>query len=325
MDRTERFYRIERLLRDRGCVAIAALLEDLGISRATFKRDLEYLRERMHAPIVWDRERGGYELRESEQSKSWQLPGLWFSAKEIHALLMLEHLLETLQPSLLGRHVRPLQARIAKLLETGDQPAEEVRRRIRVLPMAARELDAERFETIASAVLARRRVRIRHYNRLDDAHVERTISPQRLVHYRYNWYVEAWCHLRNDLRLFAVDAIEEAQLTGERVKEISMATLDASLGAGFGIFAGKAARRAVLQFAPLRARWVSKESWHPAQSGSMQLDGSYVLELPYGDERELMLEILKYGAEVKVLAPPDLAEKVAAALREAAAQYPQPV
>lgn len=322
MDRTERFYRIERLLRQRGCMALEGFLGDLGVSRATFKRDLEYLRDRMHAPIVWNRERGGYELRESGQSASWQLPGLWFSAQEIHALLMLEHLLETLQPGLLGRHVRPLRARVARLLESGDQSAAEVRRRIRVLPMAARELDAGRFETIASAVLARRRVLIRHYKRLDDSHVERVISPQRLVHHRYNWYVEAWCHLRGDLRLFAIDAIEAAQLTGERAKEVAAATLDASLGVGFGIFAGRAPQRAVLQFSPLRARWVSKEIWHPAQKGSLQLDGSYVLELPYGDERELLLEILKYGAHVKVLAPESLVTKVAAALAEAVAQYP---
>ena len=58
MDRTERFYRIQRLLEQRRHVSRDALIEDLGVSRATLKRDLAYLRDRMMVPIEWDRERG---------------------------------------------------------------------------------------------------------------------------------------------------------------------------------------------------------------------------------------------------------------------------
>lgn len=60
MDRTERFYKTDQLLNDRTVVPINTFLEDLGISLATFKRDLEYMRERLNAPIQWDREAGGY-------------------------------------------------------------------------------------------------------------------------------------------------------------------------------------------------------------------------------------------------------------------------
>ena len=51
MDRTERFYKIEELLRQRKAVSFAALQAELEVSRSTLKRDLEYLRTRMHAPI----------------------------------------------------------------------------------------------------------------------------------------------------------------------------------------------------------------------------------------------------------------------------------
>jgi len=53
VDRTERFCKIEMLIRNRGCVSFAALLEELGVSPATLKRDLEYLRSRMNAPIAY--------------------------------------------------------------------------------------------------------------------------------------------------------------------------------------------------------------------------------------------------------------------------------
>ncbi|HSJ98533.1 MAG TPA: transcriptional regulator, partial [Myxococcota bacterium] len=132
MNATERLYRIDNLLRQRRCVPLKEFLADLGVSRATFKRDLDTMRDRMNAPIVWDRELGGYRFEEQPGAgPRYQLPGLWFSPREAEALLTMHQLLESLQPSLLGAHVKPLLARITALLATGDRSAREVRRRIR--------------------------------------------------------------------------------------------------------------------------------------------------------------------------------------------------
>lgn len=54
MSRAERLYTIERLLRERRAVPLGDFLQQLDVSRATFKRDMEYLRERLNAPIIWD-------------------------------------------------------------------------------------------------------------------------------------------------------------------------------------------------------------------------------------------------------------------------------
>lgn len=103
MDRTERFYRIDQLLHEYRVVPLPVFLDSLGVSRATFKRDLEYLRDRLHAPIVWDRDRGGYRVGQaSPGARQYELPGLWLNASEIHALLTMQHLLEHLQPGLLA-------------------------------------------------------------------------------------------------------------------------------------------------------------------------------------------------------------------------------
>ncbi|MCC7490274.1 MAG: WYL domain-containing protein [Gammaproteobacteria bacterium] len=326
MDRTERFYRMQRLLEQRRCVPREVFIEDLGVSRATLKRDLAYLRDRMQVPIEWDRGRGGYFLdAESasgdQRSRSFQLPGLWFSAEEVHALLTMEQLLERLQPGLLAQQVRPLRERIRKILGTGDFAAEEVTRRIRVLQMGARTVEPAHFQAIASALLSRRRLRIRHHRRGTDEVMEREVSPQRLIHYRDNWYLDAWCHLRRALRTFAVDAIRDARIAGRAAREVPDAALDAALEGGYGIFAGPVAHTAVLRFSPVRARWVSRESWHPQQEGHFELDGAWILKLPYSDPRELVMDILKYGSEVEVLAPAALRRTVIAELDAAARQY----
>ena len=62
MDRTERFHLIDQMLSNRRVVSRQQFLDALEVSPATFKRDLEYLRDRLAAPIVWDRERPGVTL-----------------------------------------------------------------------------------------------------------------------------------------------------------------------------------------------------------------------------------------------------------------------
>ena len=95
-------------------------------------------------------------------------------------------------------------------------------------------------------------------------------------------------------------------MVAKRARDVSEKSLDATLGSGFGIFSGHQTETAILQFNPKRARWVSREHWHSQQEGDFELDGSYILKVPYSDPRELIMDILKYGADVKVLGPKSL-------------------
>ena len=323
MERTERFYKIQNLLRSRHFVSTQDFLAELGISRATFKRDLEYLRDRMHAPIVYDRDQQAYGFDPAiADSELWQLPGLWFSADELQALLTMDRLLGDLQPGVLSELIAPLRKRLRGLLESGEHSAEDIARRIRILTMGSRRVAPAHFRTIATAVLTRKRLVLRHQRRQDGAVIDREVSPQRLVHYRDNWYLDAYCHQRRALRTFGLDAIETAVVMPDKeAKEISEDTLERHYASGYGIFAGTATHEAVLQFSASSARWVSRETWHPGQAGTPQLDGTYLLRFPYAQEPELVMDILKYGADVQVLAPESLRRAVAEKLRAAAKLY----
>ena len=323
MERTERFYKIQNLLRSRHFVSMQDFMSELGVSRATFKRDLEYLRDRMCAPIVYDRDQKAYGFDPAvADSTLWQLPGLWFSADELQALLTMDRLLGDLQPGVLSELIAPLRKRLRGLLESGEHSAEDIARRIKILSMGSRRVAPAHFRTIATAVLTRKRLRLRHQRRQDGEVIDREVSPQRLVHYRDNWYLDAWCHKRQALRTFGLDAIETAMVVPDKdVKAISEDTLERHYASGYGIFAGSATRDAVLQFGASSARWVSRETWHPEQIGTPQLDGTYLLQFPYAQEPELVMDILKYGADVQVLAPESLRNAVAAKLRAAAQLY----
>jgi len=323
MERTERFYKIQSLLRGRHFVSTQDFMSELGISRATFKRDLEYLRDRMRAPIVYDRDQQAYGFDPAiADSQLWQLPGLWFSADELQALLTMDRLLGDLQPGVLSELIAPLRKRLRGLLESGEHSADDIARRIKILSMGSRRVAPAHFRTIATAVLTRKRLQLRHQRRQDGEVIDREVSPQRLVHYRDNWYLDAWCHKRQALRTFGLDAIETAMVVPDKeAKEIGEDTLERHYASGYGIFAGSATQDAVLQFGASSARWVSRETWHPEQIGTPQLDGTYLLQFPYAQEPELVMDILRYGADVQVLAPESLRQAVAEKLRAAAKLY----
>ena len=91
------------------------------------------------------------------------------------------------------------------------------------------------------------------------------------------------------------------------------------LGSGYGIFSGKDVKWATLKFSPLRARWVASEKWHRKQVGKLLEDGSYELKVPYSNDPELLMDILKYGADCEVVGPEELRERVAKEVERMAA------
>jgi predicted DNA-binding transcriptional regulator YafY len=327
MNQTERLYKIEQILHDRRNASFAELQEELEVSRATLKRDLQFLRHRLNAPIIYDRDANGYRFDVPDRyAPKHQLPGLWFNASEIHALLMMQQLLEEVQPGLLGPHIAPLQTRLQSLLgsvSSGDQgkaPA-EIAKRVRILHAHKRRTELRHFELIASTLLKRRRLKIRHFSRGRNEESEREISPQRLVHYRDNWYLDAWCHLRQDLRSFAIDAIRSADILEIAADEVAETELNRVLAAGYGIFSGSETEWAKLKFQPEQARWVMEEQWHPQQRTALEADGSLILELPYANPTELVMDILRHGSGVEVLGPESLRNTLKLELKAAVENY----
>jgi predicted DNA-binding transcriptional regulator YafY len=87
---------------------MAQLMEDLEVSRATINRDLELMRDQMHAPIVWDRDAGAYRLEaEGHTGPAYMLPGLWLTPQQAYAFLTMQNMVEKIAPSLLGPFLNP--------------------------------------------------------------------------------------------------------------------------------------------------------------------------------------------------------------------------
>jgi predicted DNA-binding transcriptional regulator YafY len=112
------------------------------------------------------------------------------------------------------------------------------------------------------------------------------------------------------LRSFSIDAIKALEISGETALEVDAAELNRELESGYGIFSGAETREAVLRFSPEIARWISRETWHPQQDSDYDENGYYILRVPYSQDTELVMDILKYGGEVEVMAPVELRTRV---------------
>jgi len=306
MDRYERILTLHRILKSaRYPVPFARLKEDLGCSRATLYRDINFLRDTLGAPI----ESGDGDeaaLRYAAEGERFELPGLWLSSEELAALLALNELLGRSDPGVLAGALAPFRARIERLLSDHSSGRALPIERIRVLASGSRMLDQAAFRTVASALLNRQRLKFRYRARSTDAQTERVVSPQRLAHYRDNWYLDAWDHSRDALRSFALDRI------------------DAHLASSYGIFSGAPKAWATIRFSPHAARWVADEHWHSQQQGSRLADGRYELKLPYSNSRELLMDVLKYGPDAEVIAPVPLREEMKILLQLALGAYQNP-
>ncbi len=332
MNKTARLYKIEMLIRQRGQISLAAMLKEMEISRATLKRDLEQLRDQLGAPIVYDRDANAYRFEgefrgagvaTAGRQTRHELPGLWFNERELYSLLMAHQLLSEIDSNgMLSRHLQPLLDRIHELLGPGGQDdTKALMRRVRIVSALRRPVPGEFFERVGEALLRRRRLHMRYLTRGRGQVSERDVSPQRLVHYKNTWYLDAWCHTRDKLLRFALDAIQVASVTEQRAKDVALKQVEAEMDAGYGIYAGGTPRWATLHFSAQAAPWISREQWHPDQQGRWLVAGGYELKLPYVDETELVMDVLRQGEQVQVIEPAALREAVRKRLGLAVAAY----
>ncbi len=320
MDKFDRIYQLNDCVKNtRTAISLTEIQNRLECSKATAKRIISYYRDFLAAPLIYDPDIGGYRLDHAQQA--YELPGLWFNDSELFALMISHRLLTDIQPGLLHEKIQPIRQRIEKLLTNKKLGGDELDKRIRILQMAYRPVDLSKFRTIASAVVQQCRMQMLYHGRQRDKISERQVSPQRIVYYRDNWYLDAWCHEREALRTFAIDRIEPVKLLEQPALEMTEQQLDELLTNSYGIFAGPAIHTAHLRFSPYAAKWVADEQWHPQQKTQIDRHGNLQLWVPYHNPTELIRDILKYGDQVEVLAPEALRQAIASTLQNAAKQY----
>lgn len=294
-------------------------MQELGCSQATLYRLIAELRDNLGAPLEQDDDGRGYYYDRSLVG-NFELPGLWISPDELQALLTARHVLGNVQPGLLDEELDGVQQRINQLLDRQGLDFSAQPERIQIRHDAGRPVPAKLFESVLKALFQRHRLQITYHGRRRDDISQRKISPQRLIAYRDRWYLAAWCHQAKDFRSFALERIRAMELLESECEELPADRISQHFDQTFGIFSGPAHDRARLRFSAEASRWAADEVWHPDQQGSW--DGQcWVLEVPFGHQRELLMNILSHGKDIEVLGPDSLRQAVKLSFEQALRHY----
>jgi proteasome accessory factor C len=316
MNKWEKVVLLDRLLKNsKYCVPLKKILRELSCSDATFHRVRDFMQTNLNAPISYSRKYKGY-YYENNDEVSFELPGFWLTKNEIDALLCIDMAVENLQQGFLGEILKPIRSRFEAMLKAQRSSLSSLRKKIRIIPICSRGCNDDIFRIVSSAIINDKRLKIRHVNLADNTISERTISPQALVRYRDNWYVDAYCHLRNGLRSFALNRIKTADIDDEKFQKVSQHDMESFFASSYGIFNGTAEHVAVINFSGIAAREVCDEKWHPKQEGEWINGDVYRLTFPYGNSHELEMDILKWGKYACVVEPEDLKENIKVKITE---------
>ena len=275
LDQTQRLHRL--LLSHRYPLPLRVIAEELECSEKTAKRAIDYLRDSCNAPLEYVREpRGWAYTRPADQV---QLPGLWLTGEDLQALTSLLHLIGNLSDGLLREDFKAIEDQVERMLTARGMRKDELDRHIRILPIFHRNQTGTQFNGVAEALMRSRQIKVRYVS-YEGKTTDRILSPQTLVHYRENWYLDAWCHLKRDLRTFALARIQKIELLNTEAEKIAQSHLEQHFSQSYGIFSGAPKHTAKLRFMPAVAREIAMQQWHPQQQG--EWDGTnYLLTLPY--------------------------------------------
>ncbi|WP_319380512.1 transcriptional regulator [Thiomicrorhabdus sp.] len=298
-------------------VALKVLADRLNCSPRTVRRYVEELSLQRQAPWFVDR---NWVHLDRPRLQQLELDGFWLSSQELESLFALNAALEQLSKGILVQQLLPIKERILSIL--GEPKVSEILvNRIKILEIAQRQVNDQIFNRVVQALSENKRLQLKYWNRKENRLSRRTVSPLQLVRYKDNWYLDAYCHQKDAFRSFSIDAIQSCELLTQPVIQHNQDELKHHYESSYGIFNGIAEQVAELKFTPYMRRWMENSNWHPQQSVEVLADESLLIKVPYRHDIELIQDILKFGAEVEVVAPLELRQKVIEKLQAALTQY----
>ncbi|HEY9462332.1 MAG TPA: WYL domain-containing protein, partial [Vicinamibacterales bacterium] len=212
MDKFDRIFQLHSILANRRTpIDVDSLMARLECSRPTLFRIIATMKDHLNAPIEFDRERGGFMYRRASTEESYELPGLWFSPAELQSLAVMQRIVRDLGGGLLAEQMSAITKHLNQLVKHRRLNLGEAAARIR-FPGVASRVAGEAFQVAASATLQRRKLWFEYHSRGSNRQSERTVSPQRLTHYREAWYLDAWDEESNELRTFSLDRVRRAKV-----------------------------------------------------------------------------------------------------------------
>jgi predicted DNA-binding transcriptional regulator YafY len=287
----------------------AALPRDYARHERTLRRDLEAL-ESSGVPLMTETIHGQARWRFMEGYRN--TPVLGFSPSEILALRLTRQLLTPLE----GTGIQEsLQSALAKAEAGVPNPEGKTPPHLPVVfaftPGSHKSYKSHQatIATLAKATAKLHTVQMRYFSATRNQTTRREVSPYQLWYSQGALYLIGYCHLRKDVRLFAVERIKTATPTNHPYQIPLDFDIEDYVKDAIGIMRGHPIK-VELRFDAHTAAWVKDRIWHPTQTLSQLKNGKLTMTLTVADNRELVGWILSFGSGVHVMQPASLREAV---------------
>ncbi len=284
------------------------LAERFELSEKHAQREVEFMRDRLCAPLVYDSSQKGYEYEDD----GYELPPLWFKADELLALCLALRLASTLPDPGFKNSLYDLLAKFLTFRSLdSDVSIEEIKEKVSVKNVEYYKVDETIFHKVVDSLFRNESLKISYHTPHKDETTERVIQPLHLLCYMGSWHLIAFCTLKGELRDFALSRIRiiESVPQGVKVPKLLPSIKD-YINKNFGVMSGEKSVEVCVKFTPEVSPWISEQIWFSGQEVSVNKDGSICLKFPVADFREVRKEILKHGASVEVLSPQELRDEI---------------
>lgn len=303
----ERFLWLEGKVRASRFPNASLLAREFEISPKTAQRDIEFMRDRLNCPLLYDSARKGYYY---EKNLSYLPQYTKLSSADLSSLMISRQMLGTMSDGLIAEEVNAAMSKITSILERHTAVPEALDGILSFHLIDYSPVKEETFRMVLEACARKEALTFRYCSPAREEITERTVDTYHLFNYMGTWHVVGYCHLRKGIRNFKLNRISGPRLTGQNFTVLPHFTPESYFRSSFGLYKGAKTRTVTLRFAPETAKWIEDHIWHKNQKKKFLDDGSLELSLPVADFSEIKREILKFGAGVEVLEPEDLRKSI---------------
>ena len=306
-----RLFRIFIKIRDLNYPGLDRLTEEISfelgsVSKRTIKRDIATLKYDFDLPIEYDRVKNGYFLAEK---CDFPFPAL--SGGEIITMLIATNMLHQFQGTPLEKSIYTLEDKLEALLsdKISINPKElEMALSVNISLIKLKADVSDVFDKIFNAIREKRSVLIKYHTLSSDEIRERKVDPYHIYNFQGVWYFCGYCHLRKEIRDFALDRIISISLLNEKFTIREDFNIKDYLSGAFRIYKGDTVKVRIW-FDSYQARWIKERIWHGSQTVEELDKGEIILTLE-GNVEEIKRWVMSYGSHCKVLEPESLKKEI---------------
>ncbi len=314
-----RILEIDDLIRNGTYPNATSLGKKFEVSRSTIARDIDFLRDRYNAPLEYDQIKNGYHYTDS----TFFIKSVMLSEGELFSISVIQPLLDQYRNTPIESSIKKIFVKLVDLLPTEvSVDSSFVNKDISFIPDALPQINEKVFSSIFESLHTKKTITFSYRSLNGTSWNERSADPYHVICQKGSWYMLAFCHKHNEVRMFSLARMRDVSITKEKFTVQKDFNPNNFFDPSFGVWSNKEQPVKIeLEFSASINTLISERTWHDDQTLRQNKDGSVYLSFTSNQMQETLHWVLGFGDSVKVLNPPELIEQVKEEAKKICSKY----